>query len=276
VQGVGAGISETAVLEGAGQERFGNMGRTCISSVVMGVLLLGCDVEPAPNRPGPVAVPRPPAPGPNVAETDGPTPDVSRPTVDQKSTGPKYRYVPVRQVKPGSTLFAYLETSDRVPIAADLFALAELRKSAHANDSAGYVELRRASRVFSIPNGTAVKVLQFDRGSAAYEVRVLDGVHEGRSGWTSATLLWGRAEVAQKAASRQKAPATPAEKPDQPETADLQASRHRDSLMRMGKALERSNPKAAVENYREVVKEFPDTPEAKAAAERIKALTRSP
>src|SRR5262249_32474054 len=44
--------------------------------------------------------------------------------------------------------------------------------------------------------------------------------------------------------------------------------------LRQAKALEKANPKGAIGYYREVVRDYPDTPEAKTAAERIEALQK--
>ena len=53
------------------------------------------------------------------------------------------------------------------------------------------------------------------------------------------------------------------------------AASHAATLVRLGRALERNGKTAqALSNYRQVVQDYPDTPSAKTAAERIKQLEK--
>lgn len=114
-------------------------------------------------------------------------------------TGDGYRYLPVPPVAPGSTLYAYREGGPNVPVAADVFAYRDLQKAILAGDQKGIEELEKANRLFAVPVGTAVKVLQYDDGILvkvpSYEVRVLDGNRKDRKGWVAATWVARRVAV---------------------------------------------------------------------------------
>lgn len=138
--------------------------------------------------------------------TSAPEATADQPAAPPQQDAPNYRYVPVRTVEPGSTLYAYWENGPNVPIATDLFAHLDLQKSILATDQKGIDELKAAGRLANVPVGTAVKVLRYDKGLVAgvpsYEVRILEGRHADRKGWVVST--WARARVA--------APETPKEK----------------------------------------------------------------
>ena len=64
-----------------------------------------------------------------------------------------------------------------------------------------------------------------------------------------------------------------AQKKDAPKTPATKAATRAATIVRLGRALERTGKiDQALNNYRQVVKDFPDTPSAKVAAERIKEL----
>jgi YHS domain-containing protein len=67
----------------------------------------------------------------------------------------------------------------------------------------------------------------------------------------------------------------PAPKKDSAKTPASKATARAATLVRLGRALERSGKtEQALANYRQVVKDYPNTPSAKTAAERIKALEK--
>jgi hypothetical protein len=111
--------------------------------------------------------------------------------------------MPVPQVEPGSTLYAYWNGGPRVPIATDLFAFLDLQKAILATDQKGIEELEQAGRLFAVPIGTPVKVLEYHDGTVskvpACEVRVLEGKRQDQKGWTVVTWLRGRVAIPDKA-----------------------------------------------------------------------------
>lgn len=112
--------------------------------------------------------------------------------------GPSYRYVETPPVRPGSTLYAHVDQTPTVPICADVFAVGELQKAILAEDRAGIAELRKAGRLFDVTVGTALRVIEYDRGGVvadapSYEVRVLDGTHRDRKGHTFA--VWAKRRI---------------------------------------------------------------------------------
>jgi len=50
-----------------------------------------------------------------------------------------------------------------------------------ANDKAGFNQILMSDAVFAVPQDTLV--LLVDRDFGTYEVRILEGTHEGESGW---------------------------------------------------------------------------------------------
>jgi hypothetical protein len=88
-----------------------------------------------------------------------------------------------------------------VPVCVDVFALEDLRKALLADDKAGVRQLRKAERLFDVPLGTALRVIEYKDGTAGivkaqnYEVRVVGGEHEDKKGYTFAPWARGRVEV---------------------------------------------------------------------------------
>jgi YHS domain-containing protein len=75
--------------------------------------------------------------------------------------------------------------------------------------------------------------------------------------------------------SRTARPGQSAKKRAEPKTAAGQSSTRAAGLLRIGQNLERSGKtEAALENYKRIVKDFADTPSAKTARQRIKALEK--
>lgn len=76
--------------------------------------------------------------------------------------------------------------------------------------------------------------------------------------------FYRRERLASHSLPRLRAPAATTAKPDKLDDA---AGR-----LRIAQALEKTNPRASLDFYRRVVKDFPGTPEAKTAAKRIEAI----
>ena len=73
-----------------------------------------------------------------------------------------------------------------VPICASKEALEKLRKVHRFNDTEGGVLLMLQGVVFAVPDGTRVRVLDYEQWflyGGMYEVRVLEGDNYSRSGW---------------------------------------------------------------------------------------------
>jgi ribosomal protein L24 len=194
-------------------------------------------------------------------------------TKEAPKEGPRYRYIETPNgvyYEPGGTLWAHMNHSPYVPICTDIFALGELEKSILADDQAGIDELKRVGRMFTVPVGTAVKLIEYDKGGVFtkvqnYEVRVLEGNHQGKKGHIFSTYLKRRVEDIER--PKQKTKSKPEPKP-----ASVAASK-----LRLGKSLEeKRNPRAALSYYREVVEKFPGTAEAAEARKRIEAIESKP
>jgi hypothetical protein len=206
-------------------------------------------------------------------------------SVAQEATKPaeKAPLVPDPSWRPkaGDTASVYSKGLESVPCATEYLYYPEFDKLLRAKDNEGFEEMIAKGQVLFVKNGTPVRILevhenQFLAKHAVLEVRFQDGQAKGRKGFIDrvwvARLIERPAE--RKAGPKASQPATTKPELDPAEKAKREGVRKLDTLMRTAKALEKSNIKGAIENYREVVKDFPDTPEAKAAAERIKALTK--
>lgn len=76
-----------------------------------------------------------------------------------------------------------------VLVAVDKPAFEALTKAAAAKDNEGMAELLLRGRVFSVPSGTRVRMI--DIGLFKSEVRILDGDHYAESGWVPAEWVTG-------------------------------------------------------------------------------------
>lgn len=65
---------------------------------------------------------------------------------------------------------------------------ADWLKSSGVGDKHGVYELIESGRVFTVDNGTKVLVID-SSGSLFYKVRILEGEHAGRAGWTVGSTL---------------------------------------------------------------------------------------
>jgi hypothetical protein len=82
-------------------------------------------------------------------------------------------------------------TRPRIEVTADDDALFALAAAFRARDHVGYRDLLARGDFFLVPAGTRAKLLLPSTGddapAAGWRVRILDGEHEGRSGWVRAT-----------------------------------------------------------------------------------------
>jgi hypothetical protein len=153
-------------------------------------------------------------------------------------------------------------------------AYSDLMKAIRSADPEGVQRLVAAGRAFAVKAGTRARVvgvtilgppngpipsdiLPFDRNGRR-KVRVIDGPLSGRVFELPARNL------------------RPADEPEAEEPVAKQAPdpvKRAASLLTIAKSLEKlKKTKAALDTYRQVVREYPQTPSAKEAGERIKAL----
>jgi hypothetical protein len=145
-------------------------------------------------------------------------------------------------------------------------------------------KLGLANRIKIVRNGTRVRVM--DAQSGGLQVEALDGDDEGRSGWVHSWCVkpvpkpTPEQEQAERArlAEQEREERTRLEDQEQAERDRFEeegrivAEKRAAGLIRIGQNLEKSGKtKGALDTYRRIVKEFPDTPQAKAAAARIAA-----
>lgn len=81
----------------------------------------------------------------------------------------------------GSEAVLYLKGSDVVLLADSKSSYKQFVKIQAAKDKYGFNQMVSAGKIFSVPNGTRVLILDLD--SAAFEVRILQGQHRNRTGW---------------------------------------------------------------------------------------------
>jgi hypothetical protein len=79
---------------------------------------------------------------------------------------------------------------EHIPVAATRFDHARLVKLAEAKDTLGFTEMERRGRLFLVPSGTGILVI--DRTPDLCEVRVLEGEHRGKSGWLHSECVMER------------------------------------------------------------------------------------
>lgn len=81
----------------------------------------------------------------------------------------------------GSEATIQVPNLEVVYLAIDEQAFDEWTKACVAEDYIGMAQLQASGKVFTVPNGT--KVLVIDSSFASIEVRILEGDAIGRSGW---------------------------------------------------------------------------------------------
>jgi hypothetical protein len=222
---------------------------------------------------------------------------------DAPELAPEPGYKP----KPGDRVTLYSVTKEGKPstawLAADRHDFRDFTKALNIRDRDEVREMRRDGRVIELDSGAGILVTDVDQvryGAAEFDVstmltvRILDGPKKGRKlcipEYFAARLIpkvtHSEAERAEKVAdadraraARDRARAEAIETADNAQIArdraraEAAAKARAESLMLASKNLEKAGKaKAALENYRKVVAEFGDTPSAKPAAERIKAL----
>jgi hypothetical protein len=202
--------------------------------------------------------------------------------------------------EPGDTATIVYPNS---PGARSNFDYRQYMKAAKAKDEVGKRELLSRKVVVLIPEGTSVLVIKRyrpdevaaplqimsgdeyrralqqavavpeDAPAEIYplEVRITDGPHKGLAVFVPephVQRLIPKPPPAPPKDAKATAKPKPVPKPIDPAV-------RAESLVRQARSLEASNPKAAVAYYRQVVKDYPTTPAAKTAAQRLKELGAS-
>ena len=80
------------------------------------------------------------------------------------------------------------DTSGIAILAIDEKAFDDFTQSSIANDKYGFNEMINSGRLFTIPNSTAVKVIDI-KFSGKTRVRVLEGKYLGKSGWSASEFI---------------------------------------------------------------------------------------
>lgn len=164
----------------------------------------------------------------------------------------------------------------------------EYLKAEAMSDDKRFGDLEKSGRIVHLDDETPVLVLeitsilaplnrdQFADDTAA-AVRVLAGPHKGRVFLTPVEHVVRLRPAAAARAKARRPPAGAKKAPRSPAGPTAKAapdpSSRAASMLRLGQGLEKSGKAAgALEFYRKVVREFPDTAQAKTAAARIEAL----
>jgi hypothetical protein len=189
-----------------------------------------------------------------------------------------------------------------LPICSDFFAYKEFEKVLTAKDDEGYKELEQKHRLDHVRTGTRARVLERhefpDNGDVfirdAYEVRIMDGPLKGKKVWVIAgdvVRLVPKAKLtpspeAQSKPVNEAVGITPMKvnSPDRIDTAKEDAAkaakedaakkaRRAATLLKSAQNFEKADkPSGALIFYRQILDDFRESPQAKTAKERIKAL----
>jgi hypothetical protein len=192
------------------------------------------------------------------------------------------------------------------PAGISLDAFRDCLKFRAANDTIGLEEYSKKKLGFTLALGTKLRVIRTHlryvdmtsisadqyakevqaavgappKPAEAVEVRVLDGEHKGKALFVSlgsvALMRSNADELVRKRRAEEVAAKDSAKRASKEAAKAKQATpeARAASLLNIASNLEKSGKtKAALENYRKVVKDFPDTPAAVEASDRIKALT---
>lgn len=214
------------------------------------------------------------------------------PKSETKATPPPPKKVATpntgRSAQPGDEAEIYDAST---PAGTEKTYLGQLIISKKANDQVGIDRLKEMRRAYLLPSGTKVLVIQLhlrkvdmtpsssesyasdlqagasglatDRPVESVQVRILDGPFKDMALYVPVDSI---------ALMKLPPPPSPQAKPKPPEKVATAESRAA-SLLSAGKNLEKAGkPKAALENYRKIAADFAETPSAKEAGERIKAL----
>jgi hypothetical protein len=169
--------------------------------------------------------------------------------------------------KPGDEIEIYSKVTDSAFVTNGIFGFESFVKFYMADDKEGLEQLVKEGKLSAARVGTKLRVIDrhenrfIGKGNAAIEGRILDGHLKDQSVWV-AEVFTARyiIVVAKDRISRPNA------------TTEAKESKAA-SLLRMGQGLERSKKSAAALGYyRQVVRDFPDSDEARTAAGRIGAL----
>jgi len=90
-------------------------------------------------------------------------------------------------IKRGSSVVLTSKEGGAIPLAITKEAYKEMRKYWLANDKVGMAQMALSGTMFMVNSGT--KALMIDRTTFEYEVRIQDGEHIGKSGWTASDLV---------------------------------------------------------------------------------------
>ncbi len=183
-----------------------------------------------------------------------------------------------------------------VPVCSDYLTYTEYKKSLLAHDREGYRELVEQGKLAHIRTGTKVRILDFHKFANtddnfdrnAYEVRILDGPLKDKKVWVLASEVVRLTSEDSLAANRgdfvSKTPLEEANSPasesklppsDEAKEKAARAAIRAATMLRSAQNLEKLGKKyGAIDFYRMVVKDFPDSPQSKVAAERIKSLSK--
>ncbi len=197
------------------------------------------------------------------------------------------------------------------PICSDYFAFRAFEKALAAKDDEGYDELQDKGKVVHVRTGTRVRILDFHRFPGdedirdAIEVRLLDGPLKGKKAWAidgyvvrpiqrqavvlapkkGKTIAEIDKEMEDAAVKKKAEEEEAADKKKAEEKAGMVARKAADAspektrrcaaLLSVARNLEKSGKSdAATAQYRRIIKDFPDSAEAKAAAERLRSLRK--
>jgi hypothetical protein len=179
-------------------------------------------------------------------------------------TPPEMMPDPTWRPVPGDKVTTYLGESPNVSAVTSRADFHRMAKAFTANDQIGLLEMSKEGSMVMIPTRLRILILQTDiiNDWHGLEVRIMEGDHRGKVYW-----------VFQSSVARLIEKPPPYVQPPKPIPKPVEPATRAAALLQAAKNLEKAgNPKAAHDNYRRIVKDFPDTPSAKAASARLKEL----
>jgi hypothetical protein len=197
----------------------------------------------------------------NPTLTPGPAPRPGEPPKALVMTNPDVKKFATLSVPDPGLEFCSVVRSVRLFDEVDLFAA--------RGDQVGFLQWMTdkvgRTEVVGVRPGAWVGIVeerkrpQAAANQVVVKIKVLDGSYAGLVGWCSKDAL-RMTLVGSKPAAKPK---------DQSKDRDKKA----DTKLKMAQGLEKAKkPKLALDYYREIIKDYPDSPQAKIAADRVKAL----
>jgi hypothetical protein len=188
--------------------------------------------------------------------------------------------------RPGDNASLFLDGASKVYVASDMGSYYDLLKTMKANDTVGLKRMLDQQRITAVEVKTPILVVELSRSGlrsdevTAVEARILAGPEKDKK--VLVPLVWVARLVevpiqTRSSKSKSKAKGKPAAIPAKEGAKPANAASKADVALKVGENLEvMGKSDAALKAYRDLVKEFPGTPQAEKAKGLIDALTGVP